>query len=100
MEIESKQQILSRRKEIEQELADMLKQTQSDFSLQDIRDVIFNEEEQGDMMKAVSMFDNGGGATELSTVLELVTDAWNYFPHKALGGISPNEKLLGYRNKK
>ena len=71
-----------------------LKQTDSDFSLQDIRDVISNEEEQGDMMKVVSMFDNGGDATELSTALELVTDAWNYFPHKALGGISPNEKLL------
>ena len=94
MEIESKQQILSRRKEIEQELVDLLKQTDSDFSLQDIRDVISNEEEQDDMMKVVAMFDNGGDASELSTVLELVTDAWNYFPHKALGGISPNEKSL------
>ena len=94
MEIETKKQILERRKEIEQELVDLLKQTDSDFSLQDIRDVISNEEEQGDMMKVVSMFDNGGDATELSTALELVTDAWNYFPHKALGGISPNEKSL------
>jgi len=36
----------------------------------------------------------GGDASELSNVLELVTDAWNYFPHKVLGGISPAEKLL------
>ncbi len=32
MEIESKQQILERRKEIEQELVDMLKETGSDFA--------------------------------------------------------------------
>ena len=31
----------------------------------------------------------GGDASELSNVLELVSDAWNYFPHKILGGISP-----------
>ena len=45
------------------------------------------------------MFDRGGDASELSNVLELVTDAWNYFPHKALGGISPAEKLLEYQEK-
>jgi len=102
MQIESKQQILERRKEIEQELVDMLKETKSDFSLDHIRDVIFHEEDNDDMMKAVAMFDRGGDASELSNVLELVTDAWNYFPHKVLGGISPAEKLLDYQqnNKK
>jgi len=35
----------------------------------------------------------------LSHVLELVTDAWNYFPHKALGGISPAETLLKNQDK-
>ena len=102
MQIESKQQILERRKEFEQELVDMLKETKSDFSLDHIRDVIFHEEDNDDMMKAVAMFDRGGDASELSNVLELVTDAWNYFPHKVLGGISPAEKLLDYQqnNKK
>ena len=94
MKIESKQQILERRKEIEQELVDMLKETGSDFSLQDVRDAIYNEEDNDDMMKVVAMFDRGGDASELSNVLELVTDAWNYFPHKVLGDISPAEKLL------
>ncbi len=100
MEIESKQQILERRKEIEQELVEMLKETESDFTLDHIRDVIFHEEDNDDMMKVVAMFDRGGDASELSNVLELVTDAWNYFPHKVLGGISPAEKLLEYQNKK
>lgn len=99
MEIESKQQILERRKEIEQELVDMLKETESDFTLDHVRDVIYNEEDNDDMMKVVAMFDRGGDATELENVLELVSDAWNYFPHKVLGGISPAEKLLEHRTK-
>jgi hypothetical protein len=93
MPTESKQQILERRKEIEQELADMLEETESDFTLDHVRDVIFHEDDNDDMTKVVAMFDRGGDASELSNILELVTDAWNYFPHKALGGISPAEKL-------
>ena len=99
MQIESKQQILERRKEIEQELVDMLKETESDFTLDHVRDAIFHEEDNDDMMKVVAMFDCGGDASELSNVLELVTDAWNYFPHEVLGGISPAEKLLEYQEK-
>ena len=108
MQIESKQQILERRKELEQELVDMLKETdppspkaseraRSNFTLENIKEIIYNEEDNDDMMKVVAMFDRGGDASELSNVLELVTDAWNYFPHKVLGGISPAEKLLEHR---
>ena len=108
MQIESKQphtsslrgrQILERRKEIEQELTDMFKETKSDFTLDHVRDAIFHEEDNDDMMKVVAMFDRGGDASELSNVLELVTDAWNYFPLKALGGIFPAEKLLEHQSK-
>jgi hypothetical protein len=99
MQTESKQQILEHRKEIEQELMDMLKETKSDFTLDHVRDAILHEEDNDDMMKVVAMFDRGGDASELSNVLELVTDAWNYFPHEILGGISPAEKLLEYQEK-
>ncbi len=99
METETKQQILERRKEIEQELVDMLKETESDFTLDYVQDVIFHEKDNDDMMKVVAMFDRGGDASELSNVLELVTDVWNYFPHKALGGISPAEKLLEHHTR-
>ena len=94
METLTQQQILERRKEIEQEIVDMLKETKSHFSLDHVRDVIFHEEDNDDMMKAVAMFDRGGDASELSGILELVTDAWNYFHHEVLGGISPAEKLV------
>lgn len=100
MEIESKQQILERRKEIEQDILDMLKEVGSDFKLQDVLSVIYNEEETDDMMKVVAMFDTGSDASELENVLELVSDAWNYFPHKTLGGLSPADKALKYKNRK
>ena len=100
MEIKSKQQILERRKEIEQELIEMLKKTKSHFSLEHIKDIIFHEEDNDDMQKVIAIFDRGGDISELSIILELVSDAWNYFPHKIIGGLSPAEKLLEYQNKK
>lgn len=68
--------------------------------LDDIKDVIYNEEDQDDLMKAVSMFDTGKIPDELENILELTNDAWNYFPHKTLKGLSPAEKVLEYQNKK
>lgn len=99
MEIRSKQQILERRKEIEEELLELLEETESEFTLDHIRETIYNEKEQGDMMKVVAMFDRGGDASELENILELISDAWNYFPHKIIGGLSPAERILDYNNR-
>ena len=77
----------------------MLKETRSNFSLQDVKDAIFHENDNDDMMKVVAMFDRGGDMAELSDILELTNDAWNYFPHKIINGLSPMEKLLEYQNK-
>lgn len=96
---ETKDQIIARRKEIEQEIIEMLKDTESGFTLQDVQSVIFHEKDSDDMTRIVAMFDRGGDASELDNILELVSDAWNYFPHKALGGISPQEKLLEYNER-
>lgn len=99
MQEQTQKQIIERRKEIEQELVEMLEQTQSDFSLQDIKDAIYNEQDTDDMTRIIAMFDRGGDASELSNVLELVSDAWNYFPHQIINGLSPAEKLLESQNK-
>jgi len=99
VEIESKKQILKLRKEIEQNVIDLLSRAESDFTLDDVKDVIYNEEDQDDLTKAISMFDTGKIPEELENILELTNDAWNYFPHKILKGLSPAEKLLEYKNK-
>ena len=97
MEIESKQQILEKRKEIEKELLEMLKEAKGDFGLDDIKEIIYNEDGQDSLIDIISMFDTGQGAAELQNVLELINDAWNYFPHKVIGGLSPAEKLLEHK---
>ena len=94
MEIENKSQILQRRREIEKELLELLKETKSDLGLDNIKEIIYNEDGQDNLTDITAMFDTGQGATELQSVLELVNDAWNYFPHKVIGGLSPAEKLL------
>ena len=96
MEIENKSQILQRRREIEKELLELLKETKSDLGLDNIKEIIYNEDGQDNLTDITAMFDTGQGATELQSVLELVNDAWNYFPHKVIGGLSPAEKLLEY----
>lgn len=90
-------EIMEKRQEIERELSEMLKETGSDFDLEGIKDIIYNEDGQDSLTDVIAMFDTGQGAVELENVLEIVNEAWNYFPHKILEGLSPAEKLLEYQ---
>lgn len=88
----NKQEIAERRKKIKEEFEELLAEHDSPFSFDHILDIIYHEDDTDDMMKIVRIFDRGD-PMELGTVLELATDAWNYFPHKILGGKAPAEKL-------
>lgn len=92
-------EIFMKRKEVEQELVKMLEETGSDFDLRDVKDIIYNEDGQDSLTGVIRMFDTGRGVTELQNVLDLANDAWNYFPHKILGGLSPAEKVMECRPK-
>lgn len=48
MELESKKQILERRKEIKDDIVEIPKETESDFGLEDVLAAIYNEEETND----------------------------------------------------
>lgn len=99
MEIRDQRQIERRREEIERELKKLLEQAGSDATVEDIRGIVYREEDSDDMMKIVALFDTGDGAVELSTALEAASDAWNYFPHETLRGLSPAEKVLEYQQR-
>ncbi len=86
-----------KRKEIEGELESKLKEVESDFDLEYIKQIIYEEDGTDDLTDVIMLFDTGQGASELQNVLEIVNDAWNYFPHKILDGLSPAEKLSEYR---
>jgi hypothetical protein len=92
MEKLTKQQLIDERHEIEEYTVDLLKKVKSEFTFEDVKNAIYNETEQGDLTKMIAMFDTGVGE-ELSNILDILTDAWNCFPHKSLGGKSPNEML-------
>lgn len=97
MEVETKEQIDAKKKEIEQELTDLLTETKSDFTLDHIKEIIYNEDGQDALTDAVAMFDNGQGGIKLQNVLDVLNDAWNYFPHKIIGGLSPAEMMLKHK---
>jgi len=78
MEIENKDQIFQRRKEIEKELLELLKETKSDFELEDIKEIIYNEDGQDDLTKVIVMFDRGQSLNEMNEILETINNAWNY----------------------
>ena len=67
---------------------------------------VYNEE--GEPLKSVhkfqdkclSYFTNASNADDLNEILEVFNDAWNYFPHKSLGGKSPNQMVENYKQKK
>ena len=93
MEKPTKQEILKERREIERYIVALLRKVKSDFTFEDVKNAIDNETETDDMTKIIAMFDTGEGDDELSNIIDIVTDAWNYFPHKTLGGKSPEEML-------
>ena len=97
MEIETQEQIDYKKKEVEQELIELLAETKSHFTLDHVKNVIYNEDGQDALTDAVVMFDNGQGGIELQNVLDVLNDAWNYFPHKIIGGLSPAEMILKHR---
>jgi len=92
MEKLTKRQLSEERREIEQYVVALLKKVKSDFTFEDVKAAIYNETETDDMTRIIAMFDTGK-MDEMSNILDIVTDAWNCFPHKALGGKSPNETL-------
>jgi len=95
----TKESILKKREEIGKELLDLLKNSNSDFNLEDIKEVIYNEKGDNEFSKIISIFDHGQDLNELNNVLQLLNDAWNYFPHKSLGGLCPMEKILEHQEK-
>lgn len=99
MEVLSKNQIMERRKETEQELMRLLAETSSDFSLEHIKEIVYNEDGTDAMTDIIAMFDTGQGAVELENIVEVIQDAWNYFPHKALDELSPAEKVLQHQQR-
>lgn len=94
MILKPKEEIAARRLELEHAIDEILTETESPFKLEDVQSAILNETGPADMATVLAMFDRGGGAWEMADIQGLVAEAWDYFPHASLGGVSPAEARL------
>lgn len=85
-------EILLKRKEIEKELTSILKKIKSEYTLADIQNIVYNETETNDLHQIIRIFDTGS-PYEFENIMDILNDAWNYFPHKILDGLCPTEVL-------
>lgn len=90
----TKEEIDVFRKELEKDISEVLKQAGVNLTLEDIKELVYHEKDHSDFHRMIAMFDFGGDFIDLPEALEMANDAWNYFPHKCLKGLSPAEKLL------
>jgi hypothetical protein len=83
-----------KRKEIENELVELLKRSKSFADLDFIKDIIYNETSTEDFQEVLMLFDTRHkNAPEIHEVLEIINDAWNHFPHRSLDGLCPVEMV-------
>lgn len=90
----NKNEILKKRQEIEDAISKLLKETESKLMLEDIKSAIYNENDINDLNKIIFSFDKGQNIDELNKIIQIINDAWNYFPHKCLDGLCPYQKFL------
>lgn len=85
-------EVFEKRKEIEKDLAQLLRDCKidNDTTIDDIKQLIFEEDSVKDMSNIIRMFNNGD-ISNLNNVLETIGEAWNYFPHLSINGKYPFE---------
>lgn len=94
MDHDQKHEIQVKRKEIGKTLSRLLVIQGTPFTLDDIKATIYNEKSTADLVSVLNMFHSEPGSQGYEGLVELVREAWNYYPHKSLGGRSPREKSL------
>ncbi len=92
--IESSPEILKKREKTERELSNFLDKYKIKSSVKEIKEAVYEENRYEDLNDIIRLFNNVGTLAELNKILKTLNDVWNYFPHKSLGGLSPDEKRL------
>jgi len=95
---QDKEEIIKKRAEIENQLNEIIDSMNLNFSCDEIKNIIYNEKDQRALHEIISKFDQNQDIDELNRILQIINDAWNYFPHKCLNDLSPAEKILENSN--
>jgi len=96
---ETKESIYKKQTETEKRLSALIKESKSKLTIDNIKEIIYREKDHHELDKILTEFDCGQDLKEINIILQIINDAWNYFPHKCLGGLSPAEKILEHQKK-
>jgi len=99
MKNETEKSIHERQKKIEESLLTLIKELKVSLTVDKIKKIIYREKGHRELNEITKEFDRGQNLEEFNKILQLLNDAWNYFPHKSLNGLSPAEKILEYQEK-
>jgi hypothetical protein len=85
------------RRLIERRLTELLVQSKSTSTPEHIKSIIYNESTKRAseyIADLIALFDSPQATIDLDILLPVLQDAWNYFPHRSLGGKCPAELFL------
>jgi thioredoxin-like negative regulator of GroEL len=63
------------------------------LTVADIKDIVWNESDHNALSRLAFFVFEGKSAKEHQAVLDILQEAWNFFPHRSLNGLSPNEMV-------
>lgn len=82
------------REEIEAEVLRLIQTYKVDISIERIKEIIFNENSFQDFHAVIDVFSEKiNNLDEANQALNVLMKAWNFFPHRTLGGCCPIEKI-------
>ncbi|OGZ60909.1 MAG: hypothetical protein A2919_00035 [Candidatus Spechtbacteria bacterium RIFCSPLOWO2_01_FULL_43_12] len=82
---------------LENKIEELIKELnlQDEISLKGLREIILNEKDGNkEFNDLISMFvSRVPDINRANEIVQIVSEAWNTFPHKSLGGLSPQEVI-------
>jgi len=90
-------------KKIEKQLEGLIKKykLEKKLSVGKIKKIVYNAKGARDIIETIKFFGpKVSDLDELNSLTAVFMAAWNYFPHKDLGGMSPNEKAEQFKKGK
>ncbi len=98
MTAEQRQYIRTKRNEIRKKFSELLKKAGSQSQWNEIEGSIYFEHGTDVFGKIIEIFNVPPQSPGFDELVDLTMDAWNYFPHKSLDGLSPAEKRINRSN--
>jgi hypothetical protein len=91
--METLPQILQRKALIEEELQACLDEAQADFTIEDVKKVIYDTDNYllYDFDEVIDKFEASPSYVPAGQICSALSEAWNYFPHRDLCDLSPAE---------